>query len=210
MALYKPNCKSNDCKWRYTSQIANLLIANCQVSKPHPPVAMRSIGMKDALYFWFLPCWLGSPILHTNAAVTAWFTSLRTFGNICTWLGVGRFTLTWNINEYSSQQSIVECDCTVLCKWEHVLSISAKGVRSRVILIIAYSFSCNLLVARCWKTNNSQSKESCNQNPSYGIVVYLTDVTNIYTHPCRCGLGGKLHTACRGFTVPVGSELTFG
>ena len=39
------------------------------------------------------------------------------------------------------------------------------------ILLIAYSFSCDSFDCELWKTRNSQSKESRNQNPTYGIRV---------------------------------------
>ena len=50
------NAYLNDCEWPYTSQIVILTIANCQAGKPYPPVAVRFLGMKGALYFRFLPC----------------------------------------------------------------------------------------------------------------------------------------------------------
>ena len=48
----------------------------------------------------------------------------------------------------------VERDCTALCKREHVLSIGAKGARPRVILFLAYSFSCDSFECKVGK--NSQ------------------------------------------------------
>ena len=39
----------------------------------------------------------------------------------------------------------------------------------RVILLTAYSFPAILSIASYGKTRNSQSKESRNQNPAYGI-----------------------------------------
>ena len=65
-------------EWCHTSQIAILMIVNCQTGKPQPPVAARSLGMKDVLYFRFLPCRAWFPnSAHSNTAVTAWFISGR-------------------------------------------------------------------------------------------------------------------------------------
>ena len=54
-------------------------------------MAARSSGVKDVLYLRFVPClaWVLTSS-RSNAPVTAWFTSLRTFGDSYAWLGVGR------------------------------------------------------------------------------------------------------------------------
>ena len=87
----------NDCEGRYTSQIKSLTIANCQAGKPQLHIVQSSVrysGLRDALYFRLLPRLAWFPTLSRfNAAVTACFTSLRTFGDRYARLGVGRLNL---------------------------------------------------------------------------------------------------------------------
>ena len=130
------------------------MIANCQGGKPHPPIAVQSLGTKDELYFCILPCWLSSLIFHALTLLfTAWFTSLRTFGDSCIGLSVGRFTfdlkylwtLISTINSWTWLYHTVQM--RTLAEW----------ARSRVIFV-AYSFPALLLIASFEKTRNSQSK----------------------------------------------------
>ena len=54
------------------------------------PILARSSGVNDFVYFRFVPVlWLLSSS-HPNAAVTAWFTSLKMFVGSWVWLDVGR------------------------------------------------------------------------------------------------------------------------
>ena len=65
-------------------------------------IAARSSGVKEALYFPFLPrlaCLHASS--RSNAALTAWFTSLRTFGDSCVERSSKRGVVTCNIMRLS-------------------------------------------------------------------------------------------------------------
>ena len=93
MALCKPHCDSNDCK--LPSMVLNFLTAAVlPFLAAYHPITVQSSGVKDTLYFRILPClaWF-SASSPSNAAVIAWFTSIRTFGDSCSWLGVGRLSL---------------------------------------------------------------------------------------------------------------------
>ena len=57
--------------------------------------------------------------------------------------------LTWNIDELPSQRSTVECDCTIVCKREHMLSIWVKRAWPHVISFIAYCVFLFLQLAIC-------------------------------------------------------------
>ena len=82
MALYRPDCNSNDCK-----------LPSTQVTTAYRPIAGRHSGVKDALYLRLLPSLAWFPASsHSDAAVTAWFISLRTFGESYVLLDDG----TWN------------------------------------------------------------------------------------------------------------------
>ena len=77
MALYKPDCDSNDCELpsgQATPSSSSTILKH-----------ERHVLLVATLLAWF------PNSSHSNAAVTAWFTSLRTFGDSYTWLGVGRF-----------------------------------------------------------------------------------------------------------------------
>ena len=103
MALYRPDCDSNDCELPSGQATPSILARGvaCEAaalpfSAVYCPIAARSSGVNEALYFRFLPhlaCFPASS--HSNAAVTAWFTSLRTFGDSCV--------------ERSSKRGVVTC-----------------------------------------------------------------------------------------------------
>ena len=103
MALYKPDCDSNDCELPSGQATPSILargvvceVAALQFSAVYRPIAVRSSGVKEALYFRFLPRLAGFPASsRSNAAVTAWFTSLRTFADSCV--------------EHSSKRGVVTC-----------------------------------------------------------------------------------------------------
>ena len=65
-----------------------------------------------------------------------------------------------------------------------MLSVLGKGAWSRVILFIVYSFPAILLIESYGKTRNSQSNESRNQNPTYGILARCkhSNQVNLHTH----------------------------
>ena len=152
MALYKPDCQCNDCELP-----SGLATPSCSSTILwHERRVVLSLFTSLS---WFPN---SSP---SSAAVTAWYTSLRTFGDSCTWLGVGSLLLTWNDNEYSSHRSTVERDFTVLYKWEHLLCVSAKGTRSHVILFIVYSFSCNSLDCKVWRNLQFAMKRLSQSKP---------------------------------------------
>ena len=102
--------------------------------------------------FTFYLARLDSPILHPLTLLSQFGSPIK--GRLVTvalgWVLAG-LLLSWNIDECSSQRSIFERDYTVLCKWEHVLSVWAKGARSPVILFITYSSSCNSFDWEVWK-----------------------------------------------------------
>ena len=92
MVLCKPDCDSNDRKLR--SVILKFLTAAALLfSAAYRPITARSSGVKAMLYFHFLSrlAWFHASS-HSNAAITAWFSSLRPFGDSCTWLGIGRLS----------------------------------------------------------------------------------------------------------------------
>ena len=105
MALYKSDCNSNDCELPSGQATPSILARGvaCEAaalpfSAAYHPIAVRSSGMKEALYFRFLPrlaCFPASS--RSNAAVTAWLTSLRTFGDSCVERSSKRGMVTCNI-----------------------------------------------------------------------------------------------------------------
>jgi len=54
------------------------------------PILAQSSGVNDFVYFRFVPALGLRSSSRPNAAVTAWFTSLRMFGGSWVWLDVGR------------------------------------------------------------------------------------------------------------------------
>ena len=99
MVLYKPDCDSNDCnlpKRQATPSSSSAILRHDR----------RIVLSLFTLLVWF-PNYSGS-----NAAVTAWFTPLRTSGDSCAWLGVGRFTFDLK-DQCIYQRSTVEHDCIV-------------------------------------------------------------------------------------------------
>ena len=127
MALYKPDCDSNDCELPSGQATPSILARGVACE------AARGVG-----YFRFLPrlAWFPASS-RSNAAVTAWFTSLRTFGDSCAWLGVGRLTADLKYRRIL----ISAIDVIVLMKTR--VAHASKGAWSRVILFIAYSFPCD-------------------------------------------------------------------
>ena len=148
------------------------MLANCQVGKTHPPVGTQFLGMKDALYFCFLPCWAWSWILYALTLLSLlghlskdiWRQlRLAGFWQVYFWLD-HEISLNTHLNDWQFNMTIPHHANENMC-W----AFEQKGARSRVILFNAYSFSCDLLIARYGKPCNLQSKESRSQNRSYGI-----------------------------------------
>ena len=70
MMLYKPDYDCNDFELPSGQATPSILAV-------YHPIAAQSSGVKDALYIRFLPCLAWFPASScSNAAVTAWFTSL--------------------------------------------------------------------------------------------------------------------------------------
>ena len=159
MALYKPDCDCNDCE-----------LLSGQATPSSSSAILRHERHVVLLLFTLL-AWFPN-FSCSNAAVTVWFTSLRTFGDSCAWLVVGRFTfdLKYQWILISMINSWMWLYCTVQMR-AHVDRLSKRGeVICNVIHCIF--FSCDSLIARYGKTRNSQSKESCDQNPSYGSLTH--------------------------------------
>ena len=104
MAPYKQDCDSNDCELPSGQATPSILARGvaCEAaalpfSAAYRPIAARSSGVKEA-YFRFLPCLACFPASsRSNAAVTAWFTSLRTFADSCVERSSERGVVTCNI-----------------------------------------------------------------------------------------------------------------
>ena len=79
MALYKLDCDSNAYE-----------LPSRQLTPSSSSTILRHERCVVLLLFSFLAWFPNSSC--SNAAVTAWFTTLTTFGDNCAWLGVGRFT----------------------------------------------------------------------------------------------------------------------
>ena len=79
MVLYKPGCDFNDCE-----------LPSGQATPSSSSTILRHERHLLLSHFTLLAWFLNSS--SSNAAVTAWSTSLRMFGNSCAWLDVGRFT----------------------------------------------------------------------------------------------------------------------
>ena len=157
MALYKADCNSNDCKLP---------------SRQATPSSSSTILRYErciVLSLFTLLAWFPNSS-RSNAAVTARFTSLRTFGDSCVWLGVGRFTFDlkyWWI-------LISTIDSWTWLYWTVQIRTRVEHLSKRGKVMYYYSlcilFPVILLIARYGKTRNSKSKESHNQNPS---TVYI-------------------------------------
>ena len=121
------------------------MIANCQAGKPHGALsnAMGGLKLLNSCCIAIFSCVSSnsSAILRcersivlslftslglawfpassrSDAAVTAWFTSLRTFGDSCAWLGVGRLTIDLKYRRISTnthlndrQLNVIENTC---------------------------------------------------------------------------------------------------
>ena len=166
MVLYKSDCNSNDCE--LPSLVLNFLTTTVlPFLAVYLPIVMRSSGVKDALYFCFLPhlAWFTASS-RSDAAVTTWFTSLRTFGDSWACGGVGR--LTWLEISTNTLNVIVPYWAN-----ENTWVFALKGHGHVYYYSLHILFPMIHLIASCGKNLQItikwilQSNWSRNQNPTY-------------------------------------------
>ena len=150
--MYKADCDSNDCE--LTSGQAT-------------PFSSSTILMHErrvVLSLFTLLAWFPNSS-HSNAIVTPWFTSLRTFGASCTWLGGGRFTfdlkyqwiLISTIDSWTWLYRTVQMRTCV----EHL----SKRDEVMCNIIHCVFFSCDSFDCEVWKSSQFAMKRILQSKP---------------------------------------------